>query len=114
RGDVVVVLDDTDAGLALAQAEAELGRAVRRVRGYVANDGSLTAQIASRASEQQRAEAQVLAAAADFERAQIDLARRQALAESGSVSGDELTRARNAFDNARAALLAAQAQASRT
>jgi membrane fusion protein, multidrug efflux system len=38
QGDVVVVIDDTDARLALDQAEAELGRAVRRVRGYVAND----------------------------------------------------------------------------
>jgi membrane fusion protein, multidrug efflux system len=113
RGDVVVVLDDVDAQLALAQAEAELGRAVRRVRGYVANDGSLAAQIASRASEEQRAEAQVQAAVADYERAQIDLTRRQALAASGSVSGDELTKARNAYDNAHAALLAAQAQATR-
>src|SRR6185436_6052231 len=62
RGDVVVLLDDTDATLALEQAEAELGRALRRVRGYVANDGSLAAQIASRAAEQRRAEAQVQAA----------------------------------------------------
>src|SRR5690348_14283315 len=36
-GDVIVTLDDADARLALAQAEAELGRAVRRVRGYAAN-----------------------------------------------------------------------------
>jgi membrane fusion protein (multidrug efflux system) len=43
QGDVVVVLDDTDARLALAQAEAELGRAERRVRGYVATDRSLAA-----------------------------------------------------------------------
>jgi len=113
RGDVVVLLDDTDATLALEQAEAELGRALRRVRGYVANDGSLAAQIASRAAEQRRAEAQVQAAVADFERAQIDLARRQALAASGSVSGDELTKARNAHDSARAALIAAQEQITR-
>jgi membrane fusion protein (multidrug efflux system) len=105
------VLDDIDARLALAQAEAELGRAVRRVRGYVANDDSLAAQIASRASEERRAAAQVAAAQADFERAQIDLKRREALAESGSVSGDELTRARNAFETARANLSGAQAQA---
>src|SRR5262245_66394171 len=37
KGDVLVVIDDVDARLALAQAEAELGRAVRRVRGYVAD-----------------------------------------------------------------------------
>jgi len=111
RGDVVVVLDDTDARLALDQAEAELGRAVRRVRGYVASDGSLAAQIAARASDQQRAAAQVTSAQADFERARIDLSRRQALADSGSVSGDELTKARNAFDTAQANLVAAQANA---
>jgi membrane fusion protein (multidrug efflux system) len=113
RGDVVVALDDTDAQLALAQAEAELGRAVRRVRGYVATDASLAAQIASRTSEEQRAQALVQSAIADYERAQIDLTRRQALAASGSVSGDELTKARNAHDTAHAALIAAQAQATR-
>ena len=97
RGDVLVVLDDIDARLALAQAEAELGRAQRRVRGYVANDESLTAQIAPRAQDEKRA-------AADLERATIDLERRESLADSGSVSGDELTRARNNFEAARAAL----------
>jgi len=101
EGDVVVTLDDTDAKLALAQAEAELSRSVRRVRGSVANDDSLAAQIASRASEEKRAAAQVAAATADFERAQVDLTRREALASSGSVSGDELTKARNAFATAR-------------
>ena len=111
RGEVLVVLDDADARLALAQAEAELGRAVRRVRGYVANDDSLKAQIAARASDQQRAGALVSSALADLERAQIDLERRQALVESGSVSGDELTKARNAWETARANLVAAQSQA---
>jgi membrane fusion protein (multidrug efflux system) len=95
----------------LAEAEAELGRSVRRVRGYVANDDTLTAQIASRASEEKRAAAQVAAASADFERAQVDLTRRNALAASGSVSGDELTKARNAFETAKANLTAAQAMA---
>lgn len=93
QGDVVVVLDDIDARLALEQAEAELGRAVRRVRGYVANDNNLNARLA--------------AANADFERARVDLVRREALADSGSVSGDELTRARNAFDSAKANVAAA-------
>ncbi|WP_374500088.1 HlyD family efflux transporter periplasmic adaptor subunit [Zoogloea sp.] len=111
RGDIAVVLDDVDARLALAQAEAELGRAVRRVRGYVATDDSLAAQIAARSSEQRRAAAQVDSAQADLERARIDLKRREALAASGSVSGDELTKARNAFDTARANLDAALAQA---
>ncbi|HUQ11806.1 MAG TPA: HlyD family secretion protein [Steroidobacteraceae bacterium] len=97
QGDVLLVLDDIDARLSLAQAEAELGRAQRRVRGYVANDESLAAQIAARAQDEKRA-------AADLERATIDLTRRENLAASGSVSGDELTRARNSFESAKAAL----------
>src|SRR5581483_566924 len=85
-GDVLVALDDVDARLALDQSEAELGRAIRRVRGYVATDHSLAAQIEQRAS--------------DVSRAKIDLQRREALAKSGSVSGDELTKARNAYESA--------------
>ena len=109
RGDILVALDDTDARLALAQAEAELGRAERRVRGFVANDDSLAAQIAARESEKKRAAAQLVAATADLERAKVDLSRREALADSGSVSGEELTKARNAFETARANLDAARA-----
>lgn len=110
QGDIVVVLDDMDARLALEQAEAELGRSVRRVRGYVANDQSLAAQIAARVSDEKRAAAQLESATADFDRAQVDLSRREALAGSGSVSGDELTKARNAFLTAVASMAAAQAQ----
>ena len=54
-GDVLVVLDDTDARIALASAEAELGQAQRRVRGYLATDQSLGAQVAARAADQTRA-----------------------------------------------------------
>jgi membrane fusion protein, multidrug efflux system len=93
KGDVIVILDDTDARLAVAQAEAELGRALRRVRGYVAHDASLAAQLR--------------AANADLDRAKVDLERREALAASGSVSGDELTKARNAFETAQASVRAA-------
>jgi membrane fusion protein (multidrug efflux system) len=109
-GDVIAVLDDIDARLALAQAEAELGRAERRVKGYVANDQSLAAQIAARDSDEKRAAAQVESAISDYDRAQVDLQRREALAASGSVSGDELTKARNAFEGARANLASAYAQ----
>jgi len=104
KGDVLVRIDQTDARLALAQAEADLGRAVRRVKGFVANDGSLNAQIAARDADEKRALAQLRSAEADFERAKIDLKRREALSASGSVSGDELTRAQNAFASAKASL----------
>jgi membrane fusion protein (multidrug efflux system) len=81
RGDVLVVIDDTDTQLALRQAEADLARA----------------------------RAQVTAATADVERSGIDLKRREALIESGSVSGDELTRVKYGASDARAALDAARA-----
>jgi membrane fusion protein, multidrug efflux system len=111
QGDVLVVIDDTDARLALAQAEAELGRAVRRVKGYVANDNGLSAQIQARDADERRAAAQLVAAQSDLERAEIDLKRREALAGSGSVSGEELTRAQNAFSTAKANLDVARASA---
>ena len=114
QGDVLLRIDPTDARLALAQAEAELARAMRRVKGYVANDGGLKAQVTAREADEKRAAAQLLAAEADMERATIDLQRRQALAKSGSVSGEELTQAQNAFAAAKAQLasaVAVQAQA---
>ncbi|WP_026840555.1 HlyD family secretion protein [Citrifermentans bremense] len=102
KGDVLVRIDQTDARLALAQAEADLGRATRRVKGFLANDSSLNAQIAARDADLKRADAQLRSAEADFERAQIDLKRREKLSASGSVSGDELTRAQNAYAAAKA------------
>lgn len=109
QGDVLVRIDPTDAKLVLAQAEAELARAVRRVKGYVANDGGLKAQIAAREADQKSAAAQLTSAQADMARATIDLQRREALSKSGSVSGDELTNAQNAFAAAKARLASAQA-----
>jgi membrane fusion protein, multidrug efflux system len=81
RGDVLVVIDDTDTRLALRQAEADLARA----------------------------EAQVASATSDVKRSGIDLQRREALVASGSVSGDELTKVINGESNARASLNAARA-----
>ena len=111
RGDVLLVIDPTDAQLAVAQATAELDRATRRVKSLMAQDSNLSAQISAREADAQRASAQLAAAQADFERAQVDLQRRQALVASGSVSGDELTRAKNGFDAATAQLAAAKAAA---
>jgi len=57
-----------------------------------------------------RAEAGLAAAHANLTKAKVDLGRRRALAASGSVSGDELTSAQDAFATASANLDAAQAQ----
>jgi membrane fusion protein, multidrug efflux system len=81
HGEVLIVIDDTDARLALRQAEADLARA----------------------------RAQVASATSDLERSGIDLQRRQALVASGSVSGDELTKVINGAGDARASLNAARA-----
>jgi membrane fusion protein (multidrug efflux system) len=109
KGDVLVVIDDTDARLALEQAEAELARAQRRFQGAQATDQGLQAQVAAREADQQRAAAQLVSARADFERAKLDLSRREALAKSGSVSGEELSNARTAFATAQANLNVANA-----
>jgi membrane fusion protein (multidrug efflux system) len=103
-GTPLVVLDDADARIAVDQAQAALGQAERKVRGYAANDTALAGQLSAR-------DADIARAKSDLVRARTDLDRRQALASSGAVSGDELTNARNRFAQAEAAL--AQAQASR-
>lgn len=109
QGDVLVVLDDSDARLALARAEAELAAAERRVRGLVATDSGLGAQIAARTADQAGASARLTAARSGVEKARIDLKRREDLAASGSVSGEELTQARNAVVAAQSELQAAEA-----
>ncbi len=109
QGDVLVRLDDTDAKIAVANAEANLATAVRKVQGLHATDSGLGAQVAARAADQGKAGAAVAAAEADLQKAQIDLQRRQAVASTGAVSQDELTSARTAYSNASAALRAAQA-----
>ncbi len=95
KGDPLVVIDDADARIAVAQAEAALGQAERKVKGYFANDTALGGQFEARQ--------------ADVARARIDFGRRQALVGEGAVSGDELTAAQNRLANAQAALNAAQA-----
>ena len=117
-GDILVEIDQADAKLAVDQAEADYGRAQRRVRQDLATTGALGAQIVARDADLARARAQLASSQADVDRARIDLQRRQALAASGAVSGEELTSSKNAFATAEANLAAtrasgAQAQANR-
>ena len=109
QGDLLVQIDDTDARIAVAQAEADLALAKRRVRSYFANDEGLAAQVKAREADEQRASAQLQAAQADLARARVDMQRREALQASGSVSGEELTNARNALALAEANLNGAKA-----
>ncbi|WP_313790272.1 HlyD family secretion protein [Phytobacter diazotrophicus] len=111
QGDVLVQLDDTDARLALAQAEANLGQSRRRVSSYMATDEGLAAQVKAREADETQAQARLVAAQSDFTKAQVDLKRREALAKSGAVSGEELTNARNAMAQAESNLNVAKAAA---
>ena len=108
-GQPVVLLDPADAQNAVDQAKASLAQAERQVQGYFANDLALGAQVAARRAAVAQADAQILGARSDLARARTDLTRRQALAQSGAVSGDELTNAQNHFATAQAALASAVA-----
>ena len=108
-GQVLVVLDDSDARLAVANAQAALGQAQRKVQAYFADAQALGGQLGARQADVTKADAQIASSRADLERASVELKRRQALAASGAVSGDELTDAQNRMATATAALQAAQA-----
>ena len=117
KGDILLQLDDSDARLALAKAEAEYFKARRGFAQTSANSGSLAAQVGARDADIGQAQAQLSSAEANFGKARIDLSRRQELATSGAVSGEELTTAKNAYSTAQANLAlarAAVAQASAT
>ncbi len=102
-GDVLVVLDNSDARLAVSSSQAQLGQVTRRVEGYFASDAALAAQIAARAAD-------VTSAHSDLERAQADYQRRKALTDGGAVSTEDLTTAENRLRQATAAMSSAQAQ----
>lgn len=109
RGDILVRLDPTNARIALAQAEADLAEARRRYRQTTATSTALASQVTARGADIAQANAQLAAAQADYDKARIDLQRREALAPAGAVSGDEVTSARKALAAARAGLAQARA-----
>jgi membrane fusion protein, multidrug efflux system len=93
-GQTLVQLDQADAKVALEQAEAQLARTVREVRSVFATSSQLQATVEMRQTE--------------LDRAKGDLARRERLAASGGVSGEELQHARATLNTAQAAMLVAQ------
>ncbi len=95
-GQPLVEFDPSDARVALEQAEAQLAKTVRDVRGLYASTAALGATLAVRDS--------------DSVRAKDDLARRESLAATGAVSGEELEHARMAMTAARAAQASAREQ----
>ncbi|MCA8299463.1 HlyD family efflux transporter periplasmic adaptor subunit [Burkholderia sp. AU30198] len=95
-GDPLVVLDPADSQVTLQQAEANLAQTVRQVRGLFVNDDQYRAQVALRQS--------------DLSKAEDDLRRRVAVAQTGAVSQEEISHARDAVRAAQASLDASQQQ----
>jgi membrane fusion protein (multidrug efflux system) len=108
-GDLLVEIDPADASLAVARADAEYQRAVRTVKGDLATQDALAAQVGARGADVGHAKATVEAARADVAKAKVDYDRRQALANTGAVSGEELTTAKTAYTNAQSNLTGAEA-----
>ena len=90
RGQLLVQLDPADTEVALQQAEANLARTVRQVRGLY------------RSVEASQADLNARQVALD--RVRADFARRKDLAASGAISGEELAHARDELAAAEAAL----------
>jgi membrane fusion protein, multidrug efflux system len=95
-GQTIVQLDRADAKVALDQAEAQLARTVREVRNLFSTSAQLAATLQVRE--------------ADLATARQDLARRERLADTGAISGEELQHARDAYRGAEAAVLSARQQ----
>jgi membrane fusion protein (multidrug efflux system) len=108
-GDVLVELDPADAAYPLAQAKADYARVIRRVKGEIATTEAALGTVSARDADLARARAQLVAASSDLARAKLDADRREKLAASGAVSGEELTNARTLLRNAEANLAAVKA-----
>ena len=95
-GSPLVRLDDTDARLGLARAQAQLARTVRQVRGQYATVAQTRANLVMRE--------------VDLARTRADLAHRRELVSIGAISGEEVRHAEQAVRGASAALEAARQQ----
>ncbi|MFC6841489.1 efflux RND transporter periplasmic adaptor subunit [Xanthomonas theicola] len=90
RGQLLVKLDPADTQVALQQAEANLARSVRQVRGLFRSVEGAQAELSSQQATLQRARA--------------DVARRSSLVASGAISAEELAHARDQLAAAEAAV----------
>jgi membrane fusion protein, multidrug efflux system len=99
-GQRLLELDPADAKIAEANAEADLARAVRQVRGLFAQGKELRAQIEQREQAERTAD--------------DDLKRRGGLIADGAISSEELSHARDAVTTTRANVAAARQQLGQT
>ncbi|ARP90167.1 EmrA/EmrK family multidrug efflux transporter periplasmic adaptor subunit [Bordetella genomosp. 9] len=101
-GAPLIRLDPSDTDIALQQAEAKLAQTVRQVRTLFVQNDALAADVAVRQADVERAQA-------DLTRARSDFARRQTLAKSGGVSGEEILHAQTTLKAAESGLAQAKA-----
>ena len=94
KGDVLIVIDDSDAKLALARAEADYQHTLQRVSQYYAQRAAAAATVQARAT--------------DVARTAEDYDRRKNLAASGAISREALSNAHSAAQAAEANLAAAR------
>ncbi|KEY56853.1 multidrug export protein EmrA [Serratia sp. DD3] len=90
QGDVLLTLDPADAEQAFARAKTALANSVRQTHQLVVNSKQYQANIALRKSELSKVES--------------DLQRRIVLGHADAIGREELQHAKNAVDNAKAAL----------
>ncbi|WP_445115105.1 HlyD family efflux transporter periplasmic adaptor subunit [Acinetobacter sp. WZC-1] len=109
KGELLATIDPRDAGIAVAQAEAEVAKAERQYTQSSANSSSLSSQVLVSDDDINSARAQVVQAQVDMERAQTELARRTRLDASGAISKEELATSQSSFNTARARLEVARA-----
>jgi membrane fusion protein, multidrug efflux system len=102
QGAHLVTLDGSDTQIALAQAEQSLAQTVRHTQTLFVQNDALAADVAV-------GQANVEQADALLHKAQNDLQRRNALRNSGGVSGEELLHAQVAVKSAQAGLAQARA-----
>ncbi|WP_111859993.1 HlyD family efflux transporter periplasmic adaptor subunit [Acinetobacter sp. CFCC 10889] len=114
KGEVLAVIDNRDAKIALAQAEAQLAKAKRQYTQSSANSSSLSSQILISADDINSAKAQVAQAEVALQQAKQEFARRQQLSASGAISKEEFTKSQSALDNAKASVDVAKAALAQT
>ncbi|CTP84110.1 efflux RND transporter periplasmic adaptor subunit [Xanthomonas graminis] len=90
RGQLLIKLDPADTEVALQQAEANLARTVRQVRGLFRSV--------------EGAQAELSAQQVTLQRARADVARRSSLVATGAISAEELAHARDQLAAAEAAV----------
>lgn len=102
KGDVLVMLDQRDANIAVAQARAQLAKAQRQFNQSSANIDGLNSQVLVSQDEILRAKAQVVQAEVNLERIAAEFDRRLQLSKSGAISKEELGAAQSTYNSARA------------